>query len=577
MEQAPDASEEVLQLEGGPGPDPVQYQGPLFPPQPPPSALASAQGQSLDLGLSIHREALEERLVQWVEQQLMSRFICEMSRPPPTDPTRTCYDYQSEPEERPEPAHRLSPIQSEHNIASDLNHGDSSLQLQVESGLNLDSDQVRGLVLEVLTEIVALFLGSRESQEPETGSRTKPGSELGGELEETEPNRVETPEVATPEPTPVHTPPPALQTPPLSPVATPTPTPPLLSDWPNANENLPPEPVATPPLTPPVTCPNAESPLAERQEESDKPRIPTPPVFAPPPDSTPAPVSSPPPPEPPTPPNASSSPSSSPSSPSFSSPGATHSAPRHISEGELLLSLRHLQAIHEDGCSFSSSLHELQEMDPDPPSEGQIHSSSILLSFITKMQQREPRPQPEGSGFLEEEEEVSAGEIQDELIKDVTNQERSPGQASPITGDVLEWTNQSALSEGVLTSDLLDSHLLQTSAPVCTPKPNADLELDQGQDAPKNQDPPKNQETLKTLDQNQNQSQDQTKDQTKDQSRDPETLQRSSQEREGGVWGAGGAGGGVWEEGGPGVLTVDVFVPSPDEGAVASDSSSDVF
>ncbi|XP_055016434.1 protein TALPID3 [Boleophthalmus pectinirostris] len=489
MEQAPDVpdvpdgSEEVLELEGGPGPDPVQYQGPVFPPQPRPSAPPSAHGQNLYLGLDVHTHDLEERLVQWVEQQLMSKLICEMSRPPLIDPTHTPYD-QSEPEERPGPANRLSPVQSEHSAASDINPADSGLQLEVQSGLNLDPEEVRGLVLEVLTEIVALFLGSRESQEPETGPRTEPGSDPGGEPEPAEPSQSEPLEVVTPDLTPVHTPPPASQTPPISPVATPAPTPPPPpTDRPDMKEDTPPEPVATPPLTPPVTRPDGEPPLAEEEAESETP---PPPVSAP--NPTPAPVPSPPP---------------------FG----------HISEGELLLSLRHLQDTHDDGCSFSSSLHELQDMDPDPPSVGQIRCSSILLNFITKMQQREPRPQPEpevnppqpevtrpqpevhppqpevhpaphppqprytrpqprytpppargtprpkpegswGRG-LEEEEEVSAGEIRDDLIKDVTNQERSPGQASPITGDVLEWTNQSAVSEGLLTSDLLDSHLPQ--------------------------------------------------------------------------------------------------------------------
>lgn len=182
-------------------------------------------------------------------------------------------------------------------------------------------------------------------------------------------------------------------------------------------------------------------------------------------------------------------------------------------------------------------------MDLDPPSEGQVHSSSVLLNFITKLQQREPRPQPEGSWGrgLEEEEEVSAGEIKDDVIDHVTNQ-RSPGQTSPVTGEALEWTNQSAASEGLLTSDLLLSPLDQASAP----KQNSDL----GQD----------------LDQTQTQTQ-QSPDRPPDQDQDQQKPQTHGEE---------GAERGVWGEGGP--LKVDVFIPALDtETSGGSDSSSDVF
>lgn len=107
-----------------------------------------------------------------------------------------------------------------------------------------------------------------------------------------------------------------------------------------------------------------------------------------------------------------------------------------------------------------------------------IHNS-ILLNFINKLQQREPRPPPEGSWGrgLEEEVEVSAGEIRGVIQENMTNQSRSPGQTSPIT-DFLEQTYHSALSEGLLTSDLRDTPPAQVHDPVSAPKQSSDLSLE---------------------------------------------------------------------------------------------------
>lgn len=56
-------SEEAVELDGGPSPPPVLYQGPVFPPQAP-SALP-AQDQASVLGLNLKRDTLENRLVEW--------------------------------------------------------------------------------------------------------------------------------------------------------------------------------------------------------------------------------------------------------------------------------------------------------------------------------------------------------------------------------------------------------------------------------------------------------------------------------------------------------------------------------
>lgn len=125
-------------------------------------------------------------------------------------------------------------------------------------------------------------------------------------------------------------------------------------------------------------------------------------------------------------------------------------------------------------------------MELDPPSEGQVRSLSELL----KIQQREPRPQPEGARGrgLEQEEEVSVGEIRD--IRPPKNQTASPGQTSPVQGDVFEWTNQSELSSDLHMDLPLDSHLTLTEAVVH--KQGHDLDSDLDQDQQNQQSPERN-------------------------------------------------------------------------------------
>lgn len=56
-------TEEAVQLDGGPSPPPVLYQGPVFPPQA--HSNLPSQDQVSVLGLSQQRDALENRLVEW--------------------------------------------------------------------------------------------------------------------------------------------------------------------------------------------------------------------------------------------------------------------------------------------------------------------------------------------------------------------------------------------------------------------------------------------------------------------------------------------------------------------------------
>lgn len=69
--------EEAVELDGGPSPPPVLYQGPHFPPQAPCVPPAQDQGPILVFGQ--HRDALEDRLVEWWETSLnghVMAFTC---------------------------------------------------------------------------------------------------------------------------------------------------------------------------------------------------------------------------------------------------------------------------------------------------------------------------------------------------------------------------------------------------------------------------------------------------------------------------------------------------------------------
>ncbi|CAI5695034.1 unnamed protein product [Oreochromis niloticus] len=454
--------EEAVELDGGPSPPPVLYQGPVFPPQVP-SALP-AQDQVPALGTALQRDALESRLVEWVEQQLMSRMISELYRPPPSDPAHNSDVDQSDPEER--------------SVTSDIVEaaGDAGLQLFVDASVPVDSELIRQLVNEVLAETIALMLGQRDP----LGAGPDPGLEPAGPAapQENEP----LPLVPTPEPTPPPSPAPpsrettAVTTPPPS-----EPTSPLNKEPPQPI--APPELVATPTLSPEPT-PSAESPFTVHQapppftwEETELPldeerlvediTIHKPPLLMSvaeeePPLASPHP---PPPPPPSLPPARSPSPppeagpaspptSSEESSSSSTVTAGTEAALKHISEGELLISANQLTAMTGGGavCSFNSSLQELQDMDFDPPSEGQVKGCDLLRALLTKMEQgvtqRGERPQPEGSW----------GRADGKVSSTHNGQTSSPGQisqAADVSEVSFEATNQGSFTLGDLTGELM--------------------------------------------------------------------------------------------------------------------------
>ncbi|XP_074484717.1 protein TALPID3-like isoform X2 [Sebastes fasciatus] len=238
-------SEEVLELDGGPSPPPVLYQGPVFPPQA--RSALPVQDQASVLGLNLHRDALEDRLVEWVEQQLMSRVISAMYRSPPSDPAHNDSTDQSESEEQ--------------SVTSDIVEaaGGGGLQLFVDSNTSVDSALIRRLVSEVLTEHVALMLGHRDSLEM--------GTEPGLEPSEPGPGAHQEDKLVPPVPTPVPTPPtsPAPPSRETQPLTTPPPSEPTsLLDHESPQPITAPEPVATPTSSPEPTH-SAGSPPADHQ------------------------------------------------------------------------------------------------------------------------------------------------------------------------------------------------------------------------------------------------------------------------------------------------------------------------
>ncbi|XP_036449445.1 protein TALPID3 isoform X2 [Colossoma macropomum] len=436
--QKPEVEEEPpeeapIELNGLPSPPAALYHGPAFPVQP-------AQSEPLStpvLSTIQHRETLENRLVDWVEQQLMARMISGMfPQPAQTDPAN-----ESEPED---------------SVTSDIveTAGGGGLQLFVDAGVPVDSELIRQCVNEVLAEIISLMLGQREgSREPAAPASTQD---------------IHTQQQQTPVPTPVPTPEPSVrESPPLmreglSPVSTPD-----LSEQPSPVQSpVPPQPalpepekapVGTPASTPlPSPCRvatpspppelaglynhpwgDAELPLKEEEphSEEEEQHPPPPSVLSVAHEEEVSPVPS----KPESPlapaveepaPAPSESPSVEESSSHFSpSLTETETAARHISEGELLLScgqMAAVRALEEEGftlpnimTSFNSSLHGVQDMDYDPPSEGQVIRRPLvpahhdpILSLLARMEQgpASQSQQPERSWDEESSGEVSEGQ-----------------------------------------------------------------------------------------------------------------------------------------------------------------------
>uniref|UniRef100_A0A3Q1MDA6 KIAA0586 n=1 Tax=Bos taurus TaxID=9913 RepID=A0A3Q1MDA6_BOVIN len=163
----------------------TKYNGPPFPP------VASTSQPTTDiLDKVIHRkETLENSLIQWVEQEIMSRMISGLL---PIQQQATANV-------------SVSVSEASEPLTSDIVEGTSSgaLQLFVDAGVPVNSDMIRHIVNEALAETIAVMLGDREAKKPDpvvTG--------VSGDVSTSEthlPARVCTP-LATPQPTPPRSP-----------------------------------------------------------------------------------------------------------------------------------------------------------------------------------------------------------------------------------------------------------------------------------------------------------------------------------------------------------------------------------
>ncbi|XP_061599260.1 LOW QUALITY PROTEIN: protein TALPID3 [Cololabis saira] len=385
QEEASLVGEDAVVLDGRPSPAPVLYHGPAFPPEAPSSC--HVQNQTPVLDVDQQQDALEERLVKWVGQQLMSRVIADIYHPPLSDPAQNDHTDQSEPEER--------------SFTSDIVEaaGGGGLQLFVDSNISVDSELIRKLVHEVLTETLSQMLGQRN----ELDAKPEPGQDAPKPGPAAQEEDKQVPVVPTPVPTPVPSEDPSSKE--STPVTTPAPSEPAspLSEK-SPQPITAPDLIATPPSSPkplpaveappPVTLGNPELPLDKERpedvalneqqlisvaEEEPPPCSPLPAPSLPP--ATAPPCSSP---EDPTSTSITSTPSSS--SISCTVTVGTEAALKHISEGELLISVNQTVPLTEEevGCSFSSSLQELQDMDLDPPTIEQIRDHD-LLDLLTRM------------------------------------------------------------------------------------------------------------------------------------------------------------------------------------------------
>ncbi|NXA35676.1 TALD3 protein, partial [Eudromia elegans] len=452
-DEIPEFCEPLLELNGQFRVASPKYNGPLYPP------VASAPQQSSDVldELIQRRETIENRLIHWVEQEIMAKIISGMC------PVQK------------EVVPSVSTSESEDNetVTSDIVEvaGGGGLQLFVNAGVPLNSEVISQFVNEALSETIATMLGNRQAAPATTAAPTTP--------------IMPEPLLPTPLPTPQATPP---QTPPsekeLPPVKTPESSPSITEmssdvhergkmketgrlENPAATSHVG-TPVVTPVSTPPrITTPSppasegisakmdsaklpnpwgdAELPLEEEKpsplhEEPIHPRAvvmsvandeePEALILPARQSSVKAPESLPCEPQVPSPvPTVSSGQSTEESSLTLTE---TETADRPISEGEVLFSYGQMVAARAGGLllptlteSLTSTLGDANEMAFDPPSEGQVmkrphkgYHRDPVLTLFAKLHQA-PVAAQQGMCHLEDSDD-SVGEI-------------SEGQRPPLT------------------------------------------------------------------------------------------------------------------------------------------------
>uniref|UniRef100_A0A8C3T6Z6 KIAA0586 n=1 Tax=Chelydra serpentina TaxID=8475 RepID=A0A8C3T6Z6_CHESE len=417
----PELSEPILEFNRQTEVVSPKYSGPPFPP----TAPASQQPADILDEIIERRETLENRLISWVEQEVMARIISGM------------YPIQKE----RVPSVSASDSEESEAVTSEIVEaaGGGGFQLFVSAGVPVNSEMISHFVNEALTETIAVMLGERETQkavpaanvlqsttvlpesvvstplttpphtplpEKESPSVKTPVSspsvtEIGGDLGEQE-QMTETgfdiPAATTPIGTPAATP---VDTPPR--ITTPSPpvsehgsestrmgSPKPPNPWGDAE--LPLDEEKPSPLNEETLHPRAVVMSVAKDEEPEMLILPSPEPLRPfeslpceP--RVPSPVHTP-----------SSGPSTHESSLTVTE---TETADKPISEGEVLFSYGHLVAAREGGLSLpnlseslTSTLHDANEMDYDPPSEGQVmrrphrgYHRDPVLSLFAKLNQ----------------------------------------------------------------------------------------------------------------------------------------------------------------------------------------------
>ncbi|KAM6075263.1 protein TALPID3 isoform 2-T2 [Chlamydotis macqueenii] len=449
--EIPDFFEPVLELNGQFKVASPKYSGPLFPP------VASAPQQSSDVldELIQRRETIENRLINWVEQEVMAKIISEM------------YPVQKE----TVPSVSTSESEDSETVASDIVEvaGGGGFQLFINAGVPVDSGMIRHFVNEALSETIATMLGNKQSQKAVPAANVLPSATMESLVPtplptpqatppQTPPSEKELPPVKTPESslsptemsgdvrehekikeTGVEIPAAASRvgTPVVTPVNTPprttTPSPPA-SEWiPEAAKIESPKPQnpwddAELPLEEEKPSPLTEEPFHPKAVEmsvanDEEPEA----LILPPQQSSARPFESLPcNPQVPSPvPTVSSGQSTQESSLTLTET-ETETADRPISEGEVLFSYGQVlaeRAVAEGGLSLpnlteslTSTLQDAIEMDYDPPSEGQVvrrldkgYCKDPVLTLLAKLNQA-PVAAQEGMYHLEDSDD-SVGEL----------------------------------------------------------------------------------------------------------------------------------------------------------------------
>ncbi|KFV74764.1 TALPID3 protein, partial [Dryobates pubescens] len=189
-DEIPEFCEPLLELNGQFKVASPKYNGPLFPP------VASPPQQSSDVldELIQRRETIENRLINWVEQEIMAKIISGMC-----------------PAQK-ETVPSVSTSESEDNetVTSDIVEfaGGRGVQLFIDAGLPVDSDMISHLVNEALTETIATMLGNRQAETAVPATNVLPSTVIPVD------SHVPTP-LPTPQATPPQTPPSEKELPPV--------------------------------------------------------------------------------------------------------------------------------------------------------------------------------------------------------------------------------------------------------------------------------------------------------------------------------------------------------------------------